>query len=465
MSGKGKGLIYLKWPLMTSDFLLLNVSFQFAYFLSGYLDHATPFHLYFHELIILNICWIITAWFTKIYTKEILKDIVLIYRQTWRMILLLLGFYAAVTAAMSVFEKVFFVSCFSICVLLFGLSRFFLTYVSQYLVRKADKHRRIAILGYNEIGLRLADYFQEQKSVFSFQGFFDDEHTNYTVNAEGRIVSPIENCIEFAVLNNISEIYSTILPHEHERVGRLIELAESNFVRVRFVSDPAVFPYGYDHYVEYLHDFPVISLRAEPLLKTFNQFKKRAFDILFSCFVIVFILSWLVPLMAAFIKIESRGPAFFKQLRSGKNNKPFWCLKFRSMTVNGHSDSLQATKNDSRITKIGSFLRKTSLDEFPQFINVLKGDMSIVGPRPHMIKHTEEYSQVISRYMVRHFVKPGITGWAQVNGFRGETQKSHLMQKRVEHDIWYMENWSLMLDVRIIVMTIINIFKGDESAY
>jgi lipopolysaccharide/colanic/teichoic acid biosynthesis glycosyltransferase len=184
-----------------------------------------------------------------------------------------------------------------------------------------------------------------------------------------------------------------------------------------------------------------------------------------SGLVIVFILSWLVPIIAILIRIGSKGPIFFKQLRSGKNNQPFWCYKFRSMRIDNPNDAVQASKGDKRVTKIGAFLRKTSLDEFPQFWNVFTGDMSIVGPRPHMLKHTEQYSAIINKYMVRQFLKPGITGWAQVNGYRGETKDSKLMEKRVHHDIWYMENWSLMTDIKVIFMTVINVFKGEETAY
>ncbi len=465
MYGKGKSLASLKWPLIISDFILLNVSFHFTFFLLTSLHYKLPSLVYFNHLLLLNIAWVLSAVTIKMYVGKTLNAIEDIYRKTWRMVLLFLVFYIIAAAIFSVIDKGFLVTYASFSFIFFGISRFMLTYVSYYLEKKANKYRRIAILGYNEVGMKLAEYFQQKRSSFSFQGFFDDERANYTVNSEGRIISPIENCIEFAVENNISEIYSTILPHQDEQVDKLIELAESHCVRVKFVSDTSAFPYSTDHHIEYFNDFHVISLRSEPLLRSFNRLKKRAFDIVLSGFIIVFILSWLIPIMAILIKIESKGPVFFRQLRSGKNNRPFWCYKFRSMTVNSNSDSLQATKNDSRITKVGAFLRKTSLDEFPQFLNVLLGDMSIAGPRPHMLKHTEEYRKVISKYMVRHFVKPGITGWAQVNGFRGETQKAYLMQKRVEHDIWYMENWSLMLDVRIVFMTIINIFKGEDKAY
>ena len=172
-----------------------------------------------------------------------------------------------------------------------------------------------------------------------------------------------------------------------------------------------------------------------------------------------------MPIIGLIILLESGRPIFFKQLRTGKDKKPFYCYKFRSMKNNSEADIKQASKNDTRVTALGKFLRKTSLDEFPQFFNVLMGDMSLCGPRPHMLKHTEEYSKLIEQYMIRHFLKPGVTGWAQINGYRGETSDPVLMEKRVEHDIWYMENWSLMLDIRIIFLTIFNIFKGEKNAY
>lgn len=186
---------------------------------------------------------------------------------------------------------------------------------------------------------------------------------------------------------------------------------------------------------------------------------------LFSLLIVAFILSWLYPLIGMLIKLESRGPILFKQQRTGRDNKPFWCYKFRSMRVNNESDDRQATRGDRRITRIGAFLRRTSLDELPQFLNVLQGHMSVVGPRPHMLKHTEQYSAIIDHYMTRQFLKPGITGWAQINGYRGETTDPRLMERRVAHDIWYLENWTAMLDVRIVFMTAINVITGEENAH
>jgi putative colanic acid biosynthesis UDP-glucose lipid carrier transferase len=192
---------------------------------------------------------------------------------------------------------------------------------------------------------------------------------------------------------------------------------------------------------------------------------KRAFDLFFAALVVVFLLSWLVPLVACLIKLESKGPVFFKQLRTGKHGKAFYCWKFRSMCQSDDADTRQATKGDTRVTRVGAFLRKSSIDELPQFINVLLGDMSVVGPRPHMLKHTEEYSLVIHNFMDRHTVMPGITGLAQVAGHRGETKELKAMVERVKADIHYIHNWSLVLDVKIVTLTALQAIRGHKNAF
>ena len=233
---------------------------------------------------------------------------------------------------------------------------------------------------------------------------------------------------------------------------------------LKFVPDFRMFVNRNIH-VDIVESIPILSFRSEPLEDIVASSKKRLFDVLFSLFIIIFLLSWLLPILAILIKLNSRGPVFFVQLRSGKDNKEFRCFKFRTLTVNADSDSKQVTRDDTRFTKFGKFLRKTSLDELPQFFNVFLGDMSVVGPRPHMLKHTEDYSRLLDEYMIRHFVKPGVTGWAQVNGFRGEIKEEEQLRKRIEHDIWYLENWSLWLDVRIIFLTFYVTFKGDKNAF
>ncbi len=193
--------------------------------------------------------------------------------------------------------------------------------------------------------------------------------------------------------------------------------------------------------------------------------RKRAFDVVFASLVVLLLLSWLVPLIALIIKLESAGPVFFRQLRTGKNGNPFYCFKFRSMYLSTDADSKQASREDSRITKVGAFIRKTSIDELPQFINVLRGEMSVVGPRPRMLRHTEDYARTIHNFMDRHYVMPGITGLAQVKGYRGETRETQAMVRRVNADIEYVRNWSFWLDVRIVGQTVVQVLKGNENAF
>jgi putative colanic acid biosynthesis UDP-glucose lipid carrier transferase len=273
-----------------------------------------------------------------------------------------------------------------------------------------------------------------------------------------------DECVSYAIANNVKEIYSTISPEKHSYVYGLAQTAEKNMIRFKFVPDFRMFVNRNIH-VDIVESIPILSFRSEPLEDIVASTKKRVFDVLFSLFIITFLLSWLVPLLAILIKINSPGPVFFVQLRSGKDNKQFRCFKFRTLKVNRDADAKQVTRDDDRFTKLGKFLRKTSLDELPQFFNVLLGDMSVVGPRPHMLKHTEDYSRLLNEYMIRHFVKPGVTGWAQVNGFRGEIKEQEQLRKRIEYDIWYLENWSLWLDFRIIFLTVYVTIKGDKNAF
>lgn len=212
-------------------------------------------------------------------------------------------------------------------------------------------------------------------------------------------------------------------------------------------------------------NLPIMIYRPNPLMSRWNRMLKRLFDMIFSLTVILLVsFTILVPIIIA-IKCSSKGPILFKQKRTGYRGREFTCLKFRTMKVNDKSDELQATKNDPRKTKVGDFLRKTSLDELPQFVNVLIGNMSVVGPRPHMVKQTEEYSRLIDKYMVRHMIKPGITGLAQVSGYRGQTEELWQMEKRVEYDVMYIENWSFWLDIKIIFRTVINAIQGEKNAF
>jgi putative colanic acid biosynthesis UDP-glucose lipid carrier transferase len=319
------------------------------------------------------------------------------------------------------------------------------------------------IIGYNTRAKKLAGYLEQGLIKTEIVGFCE-ETENVKELSVYPILGGVKDTVQLAKEYNVTEIYSTIAPEHQSGIYRLIEEADKAVIRFRIVPDFNLFIRKPVH-IEYLNEMPVLSLRKDPLDDIGSRIKKRFYDVAFSLLVIIFLLSWLVPILSLLIWINSRGPVFFIQERSGRNGKSFKCIKFRSMKVNTDSNQKQATKNDSRVTKLGSFLRKSNLDEMPQFFNVLIGDMSIVGPRPHMLKHTDDYSKLLNQYMVRHFLKPGITGWAQIHGYRGEIKNMGDINNRVEYDLWYLENWSTWLDTRIIFLTVFNMVKGEKNAY
>ena len=214
-----------------------------------------------------------------------------------------------------------------------------------------------------------------------------------------------------------------------------------------------------------LQSIPVIAIRPEPLQKIYNRILKRAFDIAFSLVVVITILPIVYIVFGLLIKLTSKGPILFRQQRTGLHGKVFTCYKFRTMVLNEEDNSQTTWRKDPRITAVGAFMRRTSIDELPQFINTLIGNMSVVGPRPHMIQQTDLYNQVIDRFMIRHLIKPGITGWAQISGYRGETRTIEQMESRFKKDVWYLENWSFALDIKIIAVTIYQLIRGDENAF
>ncbi len=272
------------------------------------------------------------------------------------------------------------------------------------------------------------------------------------------------DCFEYILNEDIDEIYCSISELSNHQINEIADFADNNLKILKFLPDNKEI-YSKKLKYEYYDYIPILSLRNIPLEDSINTVLKRSFDIVFSSLIIIFILSWLTPIIGIFIKLESKGPVFFKQSRNGFNYKEFDCYKFRSMMPNQDAHLYQATRGDQRVTKIGKFIRKTSIDELPQFFNVLFGDMSVVGPRPHMVSHTNIYAKRIDKFMVRHFVKPGITGLAQISGFRGEIESDKDIIGRVKYDIFYIENWSLLLDLKIITRTFLNAVKGEEKAY
>ncbi len=345
--------------------------------------------------------------------------------------------------------------------------RFGFIKIVRFYRSKGYNNRRAIIIGAGTTGQAFKKMLDNKIEYgLNFLGFFDDEPERFP-EVQNLIAGNVHDSKKFAVEHHVDEIFCALPYKQEEKIKDLISFADKQLIRMKIVPDFSHFLTNQLHKVEidYYGTYPVMMMRKEPLENFLNRLVKRAFDFIFTLLVFVTVLWWLIPLISLLIKLTSKGPVFFIQERTGIKNKPFEVYKFRTMYVNDKADVLQATKNDSRITPLGSFLRKTNLDEIPQFINVLLGQMSIIGPRPHMLKHTEEYSKIIDKFMVRHFIKPGITGWAQVNGFRGETKDPKDMEDRVRADIWYLENWSFLLDIRIIFLTIFNMIRGQEKAY
>lgn len=319
---------------------------------------------------------------------------------------------------------------------------------------------RVVIVGTGATARRLYENMQRDSGYgYKVLGFFDD---NPDEDFFADKVYPVDELESFVERNQVRQIFFTLSGH-NAALARTIKIADDNVADFYYVPQiPHTLARRFE--LNSIGSLPVLSISRNPLKNYINRFIKRTFDIVVSSVFLCFYPLIYIPVAIA-IKLSSPGPVYFRQERTGYLGKSFKCLKFRTMRVNDGADKCQATQNDPRKTRVGDFLRKTSLDELPQFINVWRGDMSIVGPRPHMLKHTEYYTHLVDRYMVRHVVKPGITGWAQVNGFRGLTDELWKMERRVEHDVWYIENWTFLLDLKIIVRTVMNVFQGEKNAF
>ncbi|GAA4109808.1 undecaprenyl-phosphate glucose phosphotransferase [Aquimarina addita] len=329
----------------------------------------------------------------------------------------------------------------------------FLYLLNKYRTVFGGNYRNVVVIGDNKKTDQLIEIFEGKLEYgYKFQKKFCVRNESFD----------LDDCFNFIVDNDIDEIYCSVAELSNDQLREIVNFTDNNLKVLKFIPDNKdIFTkkliFNYYGYV------PILSFREIPLDHPINKFLKRSFDITLSLLVLICILSWLTPLIFLLIQIESKGPVFFKQRRNGLDYKEFYCYKYRSMKSNTTGN--QTTKGDNRVTKVGRFIRKTSIDELPQFINVLKGDMSVVGPRPHMVKHNEDFVHKVDKFMVRHFVKPGISGLAQVSGFRGEIETNKDIVNRVKYDIFYIENWSLLLDIKIVILTVVNAIKGEEKAY
>ena len=410
-------------------------------------------------MLVFSALWIISAFITKFYEvyrfTKLIRIISFIFYQLLLFSILVFAFFGVVqspTPGLS--QTLVFLLYTFIIISLFKLTLFYA--LQSYRLGFGGNFRKTIIIGNDESVSELKEFFINQKEL----GY--ENRRTFKFNHPSDL--NLEECFDFILTRNIDEVYCSANELDESQISLLITFCENNFKILKFISKRGGLlskklktdTYGLS---------TVQSLREMPLSNDFNTILKRTFDIVFSLVVIIFLLSWITPIIGLIIKIESRGPVFFKQTRNGIKFREFTCYKFRSMIENNDADIQQATKNDKRVTKIGKILRKTSLDELPQFFNVLIGNMSVVGPRPHMIKENERYSKSVDKFMVRHFVKPGITGLAQVKGFRGEIETDEDIINRVKYDIYYLENWSLILDLNIVFLTTINFLTGQKKAY
>ncbi|MBO4670273.1 MAG: undecaprenyl-phosphate glucose phosphotransferase [Bacteroidales bacterium] len=319
--------------------------------------------------------------------------------------------------------------------------------------RKRGRNKvHVVIVGENENAAKLADILQNNAEFADYK----------LVASFGEDLPAIKDYLEH---NKVHQVYCSLNPAlKSATVNEIISECENLFIDFYYVPNMDGYLHRSMSFSE-LGPLTVVKLRDEPLSNPVNAFIKRSFDIIASLLFLVIVYPFVWCFVAIGTTLSSPGPILFRQKRTGYKGRPFTMYKFRSMKVNADADKLQATADDPRKTKFGDFLRRTSIDELPQFINVLKGDMSIIGPRPHMELHTEMYTKLVDEYLVRHMVKPGLTGWAQVNGCRGETKTTEAMADRVRYDIWYIEHWSFGLDVKIILKTIAQILGGDKQAY
>ena len=433
-------------------FDLLVVSSFVYLFLDQSLFRVTP-------ILVFSALWIISAFITKFYEvyrfTKLIRIISYIFYQLLLFSILVFAFFGAVESSTpGLSQTLVFLLYTFILISLFKLTLFYA--LQSYRLGFGGNFRKTIIIGNDESVTELKEFFLNQKEL----GY--ENRMTFKFNHPSNL--NLDECFDFILTRNIDEVYCSANELDESQISRLITFCENNFKILKFISKRGGLlskklktdTYGLS---------TVQSLREMPLSNDFNTILKRTFDITFSLFIIIFLLSWITPIIGLIIKIESRGPVFFKQTRNGIKFREFTCYKFRSMIENNDADIQQATKNDKRVTKIGKILRRTSLDELPQFFNVLIGNMSVVGPRPHMIRENERYSKSVDKFMVRHFVKPGITGLAQVKGFRGEIETDEDIINRVKYDIYYLENWSLILDLNIVFLTTINFLTGQKKAY
>ncbi len=444
-----------------ADTVVLNIAFGLGVYLRFYSVSSFEFQSqpsfdliksnYIGLLLFINVSWFFISNSQKIYNlQHFTSKNRYVFAVVSAIVLQLLITVAFNGLIKTFYSRIFLLYTYiSFSVFLF-IGRRLISFVYLKRLKKAKSQNAIVLIGTKA----------QLSEVKEFLGNNISTETQKLIELEPAGIQ-LQELQKINSVSPISELYVSLSGHYENEVEELSLFCDNHFIRLRLVFNWKKVSSQNINVVNFSQT-NILKLSLTPLDDQYNALLKRGFDLVFSLLVTVLLFSWLFPIIAIAVKLSSPGPVFFKQKRSGINNKGFNCYKFRSMRQNSEADSKQATQNDPRITKVGAFLRKTSLDELPQFINVIKGQMSIVGPRPHMLKHTEEYSNLVGNFMNRHAIKPGITGLAQIKGFRGEIDDFALLQNRVRLDRFYVNNWTLFFDVKIVFLTIFTMFKDHK---
>lgn len=475
MNGNDK----IKITAAVGDFVLLNVLLILClYVVPGQVEGIVPPYLIANQgltFLTANFALIISEQFFHPIVHRRLLHFMNIAMQVFKLALLqailMFSFIRVVNGPGGLFKFMFIFGAAFLVLLLLGRLVEWL-YVHN-LRRRGRNTRTVLLVGNDPALVELYEQLTDVEAGFIVKGYYADvemkdcpERLRYLgtiAELNQQIAKSAEEQTLTRVVSTIDDLFCCLSHDRSEEIINIMRFCDNSLVHFYYL--PRHFgAYRLNMKPEMFGNIQIFTNHNEPLSRIGNQVVKRTFDILFSLVVCILLLP-LIPIIALCIELQSRGPIFFRQERTGINGKTFTCLKFRSMHVNKDADTVQATKNDPRKFAFGEFMRKTNIDELPQFFNVLKGDMSVVGPRPHMLHHTEIYGKLIDKYMVRHFCRPGITGWAQVTGSRGETKELWQMEERIKKDIWYIENWSFWLDIRIIFMTVGSVFHPDKQAY
>jgi putative colanic acid biosynthesis UDP-glucose lipid carrier transferase len=444
---------FIKPLQIVIDLFILNIITYFVY-------DKEYLNIFFLSYI--SFFWLVTSYFFAFYEVHRHTAVLSLLRLLVKQFLFfILGYFAY----FGIFKEGVIVNNQFLILILTIISISFVKLSWLFLLKKyrsfGNNFRTTIVIGFDDSSKNIIKLFKSKSNLgYKYLGFFSDK-----IYKDKEYLGNLDAIFEYAEKHVVDEIYCSLSTLNQKQIKKINKFALNKDIILKLIPDGNEL-YSKNQSIEYYDDsLMVLNVNKLPFDFTENFYLKRFFDIFFSIFVCLFILSWLIPILWIIVKLESEGPLVFKQGREGLNGKEFTCYKFRSMRMNKQSNKIHAIKNDARVTKVGAFLRKTSMDELPQFLNVLLGDMSVVGPRPHLETLSLEYQKDVDNYLKRHIVKPGVTGLAQVGGYRGEIKKRSDIKNRVRLDIFYIENWSFFLDIKIIMQTVLNVFKGEEKAY